>query len=55
MGVQGAKIPHFLKAPLKIARKINDLRLIGAQLGAFLYIYILLFIFKNQTTLKKNI
>lgn len=46
-GVQGAKIPHFLKAPLKIASKINDLQLMGALMGAFLYIYILLFIFKK--------
>lgn len=46
--------PHFLKAPIKITRKINELREVGAQRGAFLYIYIYYFLYlRSKLPLKK--
>ena len=52
-GVRGAKMPYFLKASREMARKINELGVMGGLGGGFsIYIYII-YILRKQSVPKK--
>ena len=49
-------MPYFLKTPLKITSKINDLRAMGGFNGGFsIYIYIIYILRKGSDPKKKYI
>lgn len=51
-----AKMTYFLKTPLKITSKINDLRAMGGFNGGFsIYIYIIYILRKGSDPKKKYI